>query len=71
MRQWQRLQNWLEKALTLGIIFVLFGPPGFLWKVPNIQEVMEQSNAPVTEMRLRHFGLKFNVEDSKPNGLYL
>ena len=33
----QRIHNWLEKALALGMIFVLFGPPGFLWKVPTIK----------------------------------
>ena len=24
---WQRIQNWLEKAMLFGMIFVLFGPP--------------------------------------------
>mgnify|MGYP001420148067 CR=1 FL=1 len=68
---WQRIQNWLEKAMLLGMVFVLFGPPGYLWKVPNIQEVIKQSNAFTVKMRLCHFGCKFDAKDPRPSGSYL
>ena len=68
---WQRIHNWLEKAMALGMIFVLFGPPGFLWKVSNIKEVIKTSNATVVKMRLCHFGFKFNIKEPKPSGAYL
>ena len=53
------------------MIFALFGPPGFPWKVPNIKEVITTSNATVVKMRLCHFGFKFNAKDPKPSGAYL
>ena len=67
---WQRIHNWLEKALTLGMVFVPLGPPGYIWKVPNIQEVIKTSNASVVKMQLCHFGFKFNAKDPKPSGAY-
>ncbi len=40
---WQRLLKWIRKALQLGILVILFGPPGFLWKVPNIKATIQES----------------------------
>ena len=57
--------------MALGMIFVLFGPPGFLCKVPNIQEVIKTSNATMVKMRLCHFGFKFNAKEPKPSASYL
>ena len=67
---WQRVGNWTAKAVALGIALMLFGPPGFLWKVPNIRESLQERNATMRRMRLCHFGNQFDP-DSKPSGSYL
>ncbi len=68
---WQRLLNWIQKALLLGILLILFGPPGFLWKLPNIKETLQESNMSMTRMRLCHFGDKFDSSQPKPSGSYM
>ena len=68
---WQRILHWIQKAILLGILVVLFGPPGFLWKVPNIQETMQPPNVTMIKMRLCHFGHKFDSGQPKPSGSYL
>ena len=68
---WQRMQHWIQKAVVLGIILIVFGPPGFLWKMPNIQETIKESNMTMVRMRLCHFGDKFDTSQSKPSGSYL
>ena len=49
----------------------VIGPPGYLWKVPNIQEVIKTSNATVVNMHLCHFRFKFNANEPKPSRAYL
>ena len=68
---WQRGQLWIQKSVMLGILLALFGPPGFLWKLPNIQETLQKSNLTMIRMRLCHFGDKFDSSQKKPSGSYL
>ena len=68
---WQRIQTWLRTATKLGMQVVMFGPPGFPWKIPNIKETIEDLSLHTTRMRLCHFGEKFNKQDSKPSGSYI
>jgi hypothetical protein len=68
---WQRTQHWIHKAVTLEMTVVLFGPPGFLWKLPNLRETMEASKMQMPRMRLCHFGDKFDKTQPKPSGSYL
>ena len=68
---WQRIKQWIQKAIILGIMLVLFGSPGFLWKLPNIQETIQESNMTSVRMRLCHFGDKFNRSEQQPSGSYL
>ena len=67
---WKRLQNWIKKAMTLGILLVIFGPPGFFWKIPNIKETLEEAKLIQCKVRLCHFGDRFDVTQSKPSGSY-
>ena len=68
---WQRINHWIRKAIALGLLLVIFGPPGFLWKMPNIKETLQESNANVVRMRLCHFGDKFDQAHNSPSGSYL
>ena len=54
----------MQKSVVLGMILKLFGPAGFLWKVPNC-------SATAVKMRLCHFGIKFDLEEPRPSGSYL
>ena len=68
---WQRIQTWLRTATKLGMQVVMFGPPGFQWKIPSINETIEDLSLHTTRMRLCHFGEQFNKQDSKPSGSYI
>ncbi len=68
---WQRVQHWIQKAVLLDITLVLFGPPGFLWKMPNIKETIQDAKLNMTRMRLCHFGDKFDQSQPKPSGSYM
>ena len=68
---WQRTQQWIQKAVTLDMTVILFGPPGFLWNLPNIKETLEAAKMIMPRMRLCHFGDKFDKKQPKPSGSYL
>ena len=68
---WQRIQQWIHKACGLRMVVVLFGQPGFLWKLPNIQDTMQEHQMTIARMRLCHFGDKYNTKDPRPSGSYL
>ena len=68
---WQRVQQWIHKTATLGIILIIFGPPGFLWKLPNIRETMEECELQVVRMRLCHFKERYDKTSTVPSGAYL
>ena len=68
---WQRLNNWIKIAISVGIVILLFGPPGFLWNNPNIKETLEGAKFTTTRMRLCHFGDKFDNKSQSPSGSYL
>jgi len=67
---WQRILQWIQKALILGILLVLFGPPGFFWKIQNLKETIQESKMTTQRMRLCHFGDQFNIK-STPSGSYM
>ena len=68
---WQRIQLWIHRACILGLLVIMYGPPGFLWKLSAIQETMHEHRMTVARMRLCHFGDKFDVKDKRPSGSYL
>ena len=68
---WQTVQRWLTKASMLGMLIVVFGPPGFLWKMPNIKETLTDLNLMQVRMRLCHFNWRFDLQNAKPSGSYL
>ena len=68
---WQRVNHWIQRAVALSLMLVIFGPPGFLWKMPNIRETIQESKMTMTRMRLCHFGDKFDPKDTNPSGAYL
>ena len=65
---WQRVHHWIQKAVVLGLLLVLYGPPGFLWKMPNIKETLDDSKMTVLKIRLCHFGDKYDATQVKPSG---
>ena len=68
---WQRLRNWMTKACDLQITFIMFGPPGFPWKIPNIKESIEDLQLNISRMRLCHFQEKADKNNPLPSGTYL
>ena len=67
---WQRIQNWMKKAITFGMKLVVFGPPGFPWNIPNIKETISDLELSTTRMRLCHFGASYNTA-GLPSGSYM
>ena len=68
---WQRIQNILIKASKLRSKIIMFGPPGYVWKVSAIHDTIEDLKLSTVRMRLCHFGTKFNPHDSTPSGTYM
>ena len=68
---WQRIQHWMQKSVVLGMTLILFRPPGFLWKLPNTKDTLEECNTTTVRIRLFHFGIKFDSEEPTPSGSYL
>ena len=68
---WQRIQTWMKRAADRQIHIVVYGPPGFLWKLPNFRETMEELQLSVRRLRLCHFNEKFDRNDTRPSGTYL
>ena len=67
----QRIQNWMKKACNLQVAFVLMGPPGYLWKIPNVAESIKELGLSTTRMRLCYFGEKYDKLSDAPSGSYI
>ena len=50
---------------------VIYGPPGFLWKLPNFKECMDTLNLYPVRMRLCRFDIKFDKQNAAPSGTYI
>ena len=70
-QHWQRMVNWIKRAVNLQMRVVLFGTPGFTWKLPNIKETIEDLRFNMTKMRLSHFGEKYDQQNQLPSGSYI
>ena len=68
---WACIQNMLTKASKLRMKIVMFGPPGYIWKLQTVRDTLEDLKLHVIRMRLCHFGMKFNKHDSTPSGSYM
>ena len=53
---WKRLQTWITKAVKRNIKTVVYGPPGYFWKIPNIEETIRDLQLGYDKIRLCHFG---------------
>ena len=61
----------MQKAVLLGMIVILFGTPGFLWKSPEIIETIDNAKMHTVRIRLCHFKMQFQADGPKPSGSYL
>ena len=68
---WERIRNWLVKARALRMRVVLFGPPGYMWRMTPIRDALEDMNMHVVRMRLCHFGIKYDKRGDMPSGTYI
>ena len=50
---------------------VVYGSPGFLWKLPNIKDTIEDLHLDVAKMRLCYFQEKFDKKNAVASGSYL
>ena len=68
---WNRIRNLLVKARALRMQIVMFGPPGYMWKVTPIRDAIEDTKLHTVRMRLCSFGLQYDKHGTKPSGTYL
>ena len=68
---WQRVITLVKQGHMQGMTVIMFGPPGFLWKIPNIKETLDTFNMDVVRMRLCHFNLKYDQTSNAPSGSYV
>ena len=68
---WDRIRNMLSKAKSLKMQIVMCGPPGYMWKLTPIREVIEYLRLTTVRMRLCHFRLKYDPLDTAPSGTYI
>ena len=61
----------IRQACALQLRLVLFGPPGFLWKLPSLREAVTDLGLNTRRMRLCHFGCKFDRKNPAPSGSYI
>ena len=47
------------------------GPPGYMWKLTPIREVIEDLRLTTVRMRLCHFRLNYDPLDTAPSGTYI
>ena len=66
-----RIQNLMTKARKLRMKIIMFGPPGYVWKLAPIHDAIEVLNMNTVRMRLCHFGLRYNMHDKTPSGTYM
>ena len=53
------------------MMIVVFGPPGFLWKLPNFKETLVELELDIVRMRLCHFGVQYDTQCAAPSGSYI
>ena len=58
-----QLAGWMQKAVLLGMIVILFGTPGFLWKSPEIIETIDTAKMHTVRIRLCHFKMHFTNQN--------
>ena len=68
---WQKIRDLMHKAKELKMDIILFGPPGYLWKLAPVRDAIQDLQLNLTRMRLCHFKLKFNNQEPKPSGSYM
>ena len=68
---WGRVRTMLTKARALKMHIIIFGPPGYIWNLAPIKELLEDLRLTMTRMRLCAFSLKFDQHNPKPSGTYL
>ena len=40
----QRLGVWIQRAIVLKLFIIIYGLPGYLWKLPNIVEILKDEH---------------------------
>eukprot|EP00959_Pyramimonas_sp_CCMP1952_P178071 3722043-Pyramimonas_sp.AAC.1 len=48
----------------LRMKLIMFGPPGYVWKLPPVRDTLEDLKVTVIRMRSCHFGIRFNMRSS-------
>eukprot|EP00959_Pyramimonas_sp_CCMP1952_P130681 2732736-Pyramimonas_sp.AAC.1 len=56
------------KARKLRMKIIIFGSPGYVWKLSPVHDTLEYLKLSVMRMRLCHLGIRFNMQDSAPSG---
>ena len=68
---WQRLISFIKHAHVQRMHVIIFGPPGFLWKLPNFKENLEDLQMDLMRMRLCRLEMKYDTRNSAPSGSYI
>ena len=71
LSHWQRVILWITKMHAMNRPFVIFGPPGFLWKISQMQDLLQSCAAHQRKIRFCSLGIKFDQTNEKPSGSYM
>eukprot|EP00959_Pyramimonas_sp_CCMP1952_P370354 7756398-Pyramimonas_sp.AAC.1 len=47
---------------------MVFGPPGYAWKLSPVRDTLEDLKLTIVRMQLCHFGIRLNMQDNTPSG---
>ena len=59
---WQRILTGMKKTADRQMHILIYGPPGFLRKLPNFREFIEGLKLDTRRLRLCHFDEKYDKE---------
>ena len=68
---WEQLHTWIRCANQLHMVIIIYGPPGFLSKLPGIGAIITELGLNVRRLHLCHFGDKYNTARTLPSAAYL
>ena len=71
LSHWQRVILWITKMHAMERPFVLFGPPGFLWKISQMQDLLNNCAAQQRKIRFCALDIKFDSTNPQPSGSYM
>ena len=64
----RNLAKWIKMAITSGLLVMIFGIPGYFWKLAEIKETIKEADMKEHRIHLCHYGLHY---DKAPTASYM